>query len=247
MIGELSLIFVAGLLGSSHCIGMCGGFAVILGMTSRGPLDNLARQSAFGAGRIFTYSSLGALAGLLGRRLTAMETGWINLPAGLCLLAGLFLIVQGLSAAGFSLRRAPRGGLPCGGCLSGPLFTTMLQNPGAHNAFLAGVLTGFLPCGLVYAFLSLAASKGDPWSGLLVMGAFGLGTLPLMVVAGVGSTLLSLVARRRLLRAAAWCVVATGGLTVARGAGFLSWPGTDELPDCPFCAAGTPTPTPLPH
>ena len=238
MTSELGFIFVAGLLGSSHCIGMCGGFAVVLGVTSTGRWRGLGRQSAYSLGRIFTYAVLGAIAGLLGHKLTTLGVAStaVRIGAGLCVLAGLFLIVEGLGAAGFSLRRSNATGESCGGCLTSPLLMNFLKAPGLHNAFLAGLMTGFLPCGLVYAFLALAAARTHPLEGMAVMTVFGLGTVPLMVLTGVGSTFLSVVSRRRLLRAAAWCVVVTGMLTVARGAGFLKSSMQQETPDCPFCA-----------
>ncbi|MCA9056350.1 MAG: sulfite exporter TauE/SafE family protein, partial [Planctomycetaceae bacterium] len=147
----------------------------------------------------------------------------------------------GLRSAGFSLWRKNVSGETCGGCLTSPLLMTFLKAPGLHNAFLAGLMTGFLPCGLVYAFLALAAARTNPLEGMAVMTAFGLGTIPLMVLTGIGSTLLSAVTRQRLLRAAAWCVVLTGMLTVVRGAGFLRAASEAETPACPFCAGSTDT------
>lgn len=69
-------------------------------------------------------------------------------------------------------------------CLSGGLLGSLLRTPGWQAAFMAGLLTGFLPCGLVYAYLALATSTNDPLSGLTIMIAFGLGTMPLMILTG---------------------------------------------------------------
>jgi hypothetical protein len=237
MSGELAMIFVAGLLGSSHCIGMCGGFAMILGLDSRSRWRGLPRQCAYSAGRIFTYSTLGAIAGLLGHRLTSLglANSALRIGAGLCVLAGLFLVYEGLRAAGWTLGRRANSNSACGGCFSGPLLSNFLRQQGLTAAFLGGVMTGFLPCGLVYAFLALAAARLNPLEGMAVMAAFGLGTVPLMVAAGVGSTLLSLAGRRRMLRVAAWCVVVTGLLTIVRGAGYLRADNPTQRPACPFC------------
>ena len=234
---ELALTFVAGLLGSSHCVGMCGGFAMMLGLTSSGRWRGARRQLAYSGGRIFTYSVLGAIAGFIGQRLTTLNLVGVaaRVGAGLCILAGLFLIVEGLKAAGYSWRAQQVGRTPTAGCLSAPLLSTFLRARGLHNAFLAGVLTGFLPCGLVYAFLALAAARLDPFAGGAVMTAFGLGTVPLMVATGVGSSFLSLAGRERLLRGAAWCVIITGLLTIYRGAGFLAAADRPDRPACPFC------------
>ena len=100
---------------------------------------------------------------------------------------------------------------------------------------MAGMLTGFLPCGLVYAFLALAATSGGLWSGSLTMVAFGLGTMPLMVLAGSGAALVPPATRVRLLRLAAWCVVIVGLLSLARGFSGLSLPTEDAQVSCPLC------------
>ncbi len=78
-------------------------------------------------------------------------------------------------------------------------------------------MTGLLPCGLVYGFLALACSTASLPRGAATMAAFGLGTVPLMVLTGTGASLVSMVTRRRLLRFAAWCVVLTGIVSLARG------------------------------
>ena len=231
---ELPLVFMAGLLGSSHCIGMCGGFALLIGAGQPQTARNLLVQLVYSIGRISTYVFLGAVGGWLGLRLSGDDRLLRNLPALLCLLAGVFLIVEGLKAAGVRLWGKPQAESATG-CFLGSQFASLLRGGRLENVFAAGILTGFLPCGLVYAFLSLAASTGSVGWGAAVMAVFGLGTVPLMVLTGVGGSLLSLVSRRRMMKAAAWCVVLTGLLTVARGAAFVQL--TDEAPpaDCPFC------------
>ena len=197
---ELPLIFLGGLLGSSHCIGMCGGFAVMIGIAHRDWRRNLAAQLAYSAGRIITYCVLGAAAGQIGLRLERFAGSWINIPATLCIRAGMFLIVEGLAAAGFDLRKW-RKTTPADGplrCTAVPLLASVLRTPGGQNAFAAGLLTSLIPCGLVYAFLSLAATSGNFAGGMLIMGVFARGTVPLMLTTGATASLLSLAQRRRL-------------------------------------------------
>ncbi|HMP06418.1 MAG TPA: sulfite exporter TauE/SafE family protein, partial [Lacipirellulaceae bacterium] len=100
----------------------------------------------------------------------------------------------------------------------------------------AGVATGFIPCGLVYALLLKAAASGTVLNGAATMALFGLGTAPLMIAAGVGGTWVAASTRARLMRAAAWCVVVVGAMTLARGAVQLNAPGDGPAP-CPFCAS----------
>lgn len=232
--GELSLIFVGGLLGSSHCLGMCGGFALLLGSHQKSRKEVWLAQSLYSIGRIFTYTVLGTIAGFIGMRLGHSMTKWINASAILSIVAGLFLIVQGLKAAGIQVWKS-RKPTNSQGCLASPLFKTFFQSKSRVSQFLAGVATGFLPCGLLYGFLALATASQDLLSGGAIMLAFGLGTTPMMMLAGIGGQLLSGVMRLRLLRIAAWCVVLTGGITLYRGAAFLSLEHTEIAPTCPFC------------
>jgi sulfite exporter TauE/SafE len=100
---------------------------------------------------------------------------------------------------------------------------------------LAGVLTGFLPCGLVYGFLALASSSASVWVGLLIMSLFGAGTAPLMILAGAGGSLLALAGRRNLLRVSAVCVCVAGLVSIARGLLFLQNWGVPETARCVLC------------
>jgi sulfite exporter TauE/SafE len=244
---ELPLIFLGGLLGSAHCVGMCGGFAVLIGGEARGIGGNLTRQVLYSLGRIFTYSVLGGGLGYAGLRLAATLPPVVRAQSMLALLAGALLIVAGLSAAGVVPRRLPARWLrgtnhrashaPAPACLSAGLLGTFLRAPGWGHVFLAGVFTGFLPCGLVYGFLALACSTASLAGGAATMAAFGLGTVPLMVLTGASASLLSIVARRRLLRLAAWCVVVVGVVSLSRGVAAMSAADDANGPACPLCAA----------
>ena len=227
------LTMLGGFLGSSHCIGMCGGFAAVIGLRTGSMLGNLRAQLIYSAGRIMSYVTLGAIAGFAGERIGRSLPSYINVPAVLCLIAGVFLVREGLLATG--LFRQQITGQSTTGCLLAPLFSTILKTPGARNTFAAGVVTGLLPCGLVYAFVSLAASSGDLLQGMSTMLAFGLGTVPLMVVTGCSAALLSWAARQRLWQLAAWSVIATGLLTMGRGIGFLNLTAEPKKATCPFC------------
>lgn len=228
------LAMLGGLLGSSHCVGMCGAFAALVGLHTNSVLGNLRAQLVYSLGRLMSYATLGAVAGFAGQRLASSMPQLIHVPAVLCLAAGLVLLREGVLAAGLIRRRI--GSSPSAGCLFGPLFRTILKTPGARNVFVAGIATGLLPCGLVYAFVSLAAASGDMLSGCLLMLAFGAGTIPLMVVTGCGASLLNLAARQRLWQFAAWSVMVTGLLTVGRGVAYLQAAPDHQNGVCPFCA-----------
>lgn len=245
---ELPLVLVGGLLGSAHCLGMCGAFALLIGAPARSWSNNLARQVVYSAGRIFTYSALGAAVGYGVLRMADGLGRWVNVPATVAIVAGVLLVFQGLLATGVIRRgmswlrhalsiQSPSSAAtsPGLGCLVGGMVGTFLRDRRWSSVFLAGVLTGLLPCGLVYAFAALAASTSDPMLGAATMAAFGAGTVPMMVLAGTGAQLLSLAGRQKMLTIAAWCVVLTGALSIARGVSFLQVGDKPQVAGCPLC------------
>lgn len=230
------LICLGGILGSAHCMGMCGGFALSVGIGSRSPADNVVRQMLYSAGRLCTYGFGGATLGYVGLSLMRAAGPWTIAQGALSLSAGLFLAYLGLASLGLIPRFVRWRRSAQRGCQAASLFASYLRSPGWTPPFLAGVLTGFLPCGLVYAFLALAASGGSVWRGTAVMLLFGLGTVPAMVLTGAGASLLGIAFRRRLLRVAAVCVLATGLLSIARGAAAVQAARRGAAgAKCPFC------------
>lgn len=232
---EWPLIFLGGFLGASHCVGMCGAFAVSIGIGATSVRANLRRQALYTLGRTVTYAFGGAAAGVAGMRLQQLSLAAMNPQAMLAIAAGTLLVGQGLHSAGLIpwLRRRH---VAAGYCPAQGLFASFLTAPGAWNAFFAGLLTGFLPCGLVYAYLVLAAGTSSLWQGAAIMGLFGAGTAPLMILTGIGTALLSLRMRSRLLRLAACCVVVTGLITIGRGVSWARPANATTAPACPFCS-----------
>jgi sulfite exporter TauE/SafE len=201
-----------GLLGSAHCIGMCGPIAAALG-TIDVPLRPLVvRHLAYNLGRVFTYAFMGAMAGAAGLWLSQYRLPMIAAQQLFAVVAGVIMLAVGLSVLG--LIRLPRTwAVPE---IFAPLYRGLLNARSVGGFFLAGLANGFLPCGLVYSFVALAAAGGSVAAGWLLMAAFGLGTLPAMLAVGCGSRLLTHAARLRVYRVAAVLIVLLGGVTVAR-------------------------------
>lgn len=234
MLVDALMIVGSGLLGSAHCVGMCGPIVVTIGANTQTPRANLLRQLVYSIGRIVTYSFLGAVGGFAGFWITEkLGTRLVHFQAGFAILAGLLLVVQGMLTAGWI--RLPGAVGSQVSCLAGSFFRQMFQSPGLEGAFAAGIATGFLPCGLVYAFLALAVSTGSLFAGAAIMFCFGLGTIPLMVLTGCGGSLLKVAFRQRLLTLAAICVLVMGATSVARGAAFFLLPSESSRVACPFC------------
>ena len=242
---ELPLVFLAGILGTAHCLGMCGPLALRLSADSSSGRQALARQFLYSFGRILTYTFLGLLTGFCGQWAARNSAALINVPAALAVLAGSVLIWQGMRETGLAARlrwlllprsmasapQAPQQTFACGASL---LFAPFFRGQGYTGALLAGICTGFLPCGLLYGMLTLAASTHHALLGGLTMLVFGLGTTPLMTLAGLSGQLLGVGSRRRLLAAAAWCLLLTGCVSLVRGMSHFSW-GERPAAGCPFC------------
>ncbi|QEG33819.1 sulfite exporter TauE/SafE family protein [Bythopirellula goksoeyrii] len=235
---ELPLILLGGLLGSAHCLGMCGPLAISLSAGAPPGTNHLHRQLIFSMGRIFTYSFCGAIAGFSGAWLTKQSGGFVQSQATLAIFAGTLLVLMGLVTAGVLPRPFYRllGGLPCG---ASTWLKTFLSAPGWTGPLLAGLFTGFIPCGLVYAFLIKAGSTAQLGQGLLTMLAFGIGTIPMMVIVGYGAQFLSLVSRAQIFRIAAWCIVVTGVISITRGAAQFYAPSQNGTASCPLCEQST--------
>jgi sulfite exporter TauE/SafE len=180
---------VAGLAGSGHCLAMCGGIAGALAMRDGGPQaspsSRMVLALAYNLARVASYAVAGALAGLLGGALL-QSVNVAPLSIAFRVLAGAIMIAAAgrllfgwrlldpLEAAGSGLWRRL---LPGAG--------RSARRPGVAGALGLGLAWGWLPCGLSYSMLLLAATTASATSGALVMAAFGVGTLPAMVAATV--------------------------------------------------------------
>lgn len=181
-----SSAFIIGLLGSTHCLGMCGGISASLSMALPVGKGFRFRQSllllSFNFGRIASYALIAALVALVST--SAAQHSKI---AGMALmtLAGLLLIVMGLSMGQWwqGIRFVEKIGTPVWRKLS-PLTKGLLPVNHLWQALALGGLWGWLPCGLVYSTLGWAALQPTVPSAALTMVFFGLGTLPSMLATG---------------------------------------------------------------
>lgn len=231
---DLPLVFVGGLLGSSHCVGMCGPLALALGLPSKNMWQNLRRQLLFSLGRISTYGFMGASSAFGGLWLSQWSWLAVRIQGFLAIAGGIGLVLLGLTTIGV-VPRLRIGWQTTQPCISAGWLKGLLLSGSLLGAFLAGVFTGFIPCGLVYAFLAVAAASGSVVRGWILMTSFGVGTIPLLLLTGCGATTISVAARARILQFAAWCVVIAGAISMARGAGDLHMSQGSRGAACPFC------------
>lgn len=215
------VVFLAGLAGSFHCVGMCGGFACTLGAGHGSGRAMAMRHVAYNGGRLLSYVFLGAMAGWAGRAVCGPGLSAADLTDTVAfgqrlfaVLAGLLMIAMALQILGVH-RRGRSVGIDLG-----PLAATLrplLSAPGPAAPLAFGVLNGFLPCPLVYAFLAQSAAGADPGLGAAIMAAFGAGTLPAMLIIGMLGRLAGPAGLRRGVAVAGCFVLVLGVVTAGRG------------------------------
>lgn len=205
MIGLAGAVLVTSLLGSMHCVGMCGPMALWasgIGQSGQSRGTALARLAAYHLGRAVTFLSAGLLAGWLGG-LATVGGNWLGWQQTAARLAGATMIGLGVwrllnfwypaepYLSGSSANSPPAGGPPgvaripwdrrlslaVSGRLS-RLRPTIARLPVHSRAFAIGIITTWLPCGWLYLFVLVAAATASPLPAVTVMFAFWIGTLP---------------------------------------------------------------------
>ena len=207
--GSILSAFLIGLMGSSHCMGMCGGISTALGFQTQ---QKDTRLISYNIGRIFTYGLIGFIAGFIG---SEVSLALPLLGPVLRTIAGLLLITMGLYLAGWwmGLSKLETLGQNLWRHIQ-PIAAKLLPVTSHPQAFSLGLLWGFLPCGLVYSTLGWALATAEPKASALLMLAFGLGTLPAMLVTGfAGKQVLAFLRGKKARALAAIIMIALGLLT----------------------------------
>ena len=210
-------VLAASLVGSIHCAAMCGAFVCLYsGMIAPRGVAGLPAHVAYNLGRLVSYLTLGFIAGGIGSQIDALGT-LAGVGRAAAIVAGSLMIAWavGIIASSFGARRIP---------LSAPMWArrrlgsfilaTRSWTP-VFRATATGLLTTLLPCGWLYTFVVTASGTGKPLSGALVMGAFWMGTVPLMLGLGLGLHRTVGPVARRLPVASAVVVLVLGLLSIA--------------------------------
>lgn len=182
MEGMLATALLLGMLGSAHCIGMCGPLALAVPSPGRSLPERLASAFALNGGRVVTYALLGAAFGLFGKglQLAGLQQG-VSIALGVVILLGLLAPrvwrrVRLERAAGAFVMR-----------MQG-IMARQLRRTSWEGLFLTGMLNGLLPCGLVYLAAAGALAQDGWWNGAAFMALFGLGTWPALVLLKVSGS-----------------------------------------------------------
>jgi sulfite exporter TauE/SafE len=209
----LTTVFVASLVGSLHCVGMCGPFvAFYSGSDGSAGVRRLLSHAAYSGGRLATYAVFGLAAGTVGAALDVAGSlaGFQRVAA---VAAGATMVLWGVLALlqirGVRIFRHGSGN----GRLAGLFrrgFSLVSDKPPLVRAAVVGLLSGFLPCGWLWAFVVTAAGTGGALAGATVMMAFWAGTVPALLAVGFGTQILSAPLRRHVPAVTAVLLVALG-------------------------------------
>ena len=204
--------FTIGLVGSFHCIGMCGPIAFALPVKKNTPFYRVFSGTIYNIGRITTYILFGVLFGTLGQGIsTASTQQGISIALGIVFILSVILPkslinkINPTSTIGFYISKVKVG------------LSKLLSSSSTPNLLLIGLLNGLLPCGLVYAAIGGSIATGKTIDGALYMFAFGLGTLPMMFTAVLLSNFITIGFRNKIKKLIPVFVIILGCLFILRG------------------------------
>jgi len=202
-----NLAFMIGLLGSIHCVGMCGPLAFSVPSLQTGWAFLVFNKLSYQAGRIISYCLLGILFGLLGRQI------WLaGIQQGVSILSGVLIFAAALSRL-FKFSTGNSKTL-----LIKPFnqaFNYALKHKAKH--LIIGIINGFLPCGFVYLALAGALNTGSVSTAVSYMFWYGLGTVPLMFIAGMSVGFTTAMFRKKINRVVPYFMLCLGVWFILRG------------------------------
>ncbi len=214
MIQLIVAAFTMGLLGSFHCVGMCGPLALSLPLSTNTIWSKFSGAFLYNTGRIITYSVFGFVFGLIGKSASLFGyQQWLSISLGVLII---FFVILPKRISVFSYKNyitvffeKIRSGL-------GNLFSRKNYS----SLFFIGILNGLLPCGLVYMAAAAAVATGDIVDSILFMAFFGLGTLPIMWSLAFFGNYVSIGIRQKIRRAYPYMMMMMGCLLILRGMGL---------------------------
>jgi uncharacterized protein len=203
---------MTGLVGSLHCIGMCGPIAIALPLGNKGLISRITGGIVYNTGRIITYAILGSLFGLLGQ---GIEMAGLQQWASIIL--GVVMILSVVAPALF------RGKLRfeqfffgfAGKLIAG--FRKLFAINSIPSLFLIGLLNGLLPCGLVYVAIAGAINTNGIFNGVIYMIIFGLGTIPIMLAIPLLGNLIGNTFRKKYSKILSVFIIILGIVFILRG------------------------------
>lgn len=199
-----------GLMGSFHCVGMCGPIALSLPLRGDNQFQKISGGVLYNLGRTITYGAMGAVFGLIGEGFEMMGfQRWVSI------VMGALMILSVLVPSVFRNLNTGKN-IPFAGAVRKGIQKLFAQRS-FGGLFLVGLLNGLLPCGLVYLAIAGAIGTGDFMLSVLFMVIFGLGTIPMMLFISLLGNLISIPVRNKINKVIPYLVVVVGLIFVLRG------------------------------
>ncbi|OWY20051.1 sulfite exporter TauE/SafE family protein [Sphingobacteriales bacterium UPWRP_1] len=204
--------FTLGLLGSFHCVGMCGPIALALPFRGNSYWVSALNVLLYNIGRAITYSMLGALLGLAGKGIAL--SGY---QQALSVAIGVLLLLMALLSVNFESRVQQIGLVKQFTGRVKKMLARLLRSNGSITMLGIGVLNGFLPCGFVYMGLAGALTTSGVLQGALFMALFGLGTIPAMLSVSLMGNVVGIELRKKIKQALPVLMMVFAALFILRG------------------------------
>lgn len=205
--------FFMGLIGSVHCIGMCGPIVMALPIAHQTPFQKWQSILLYHTGKITSYTVLGILFGLFGSQLPLH-----GVQENLSIVMGAILLLYVIYVFGIKLKWTPQI------LQFNQLYTFIVKKMGRlfkskHRAvyYLIGGLNGLLPCGMIYVALTSALATQNVLKGGIIMAFFGLGTMPALIMVAIGGQYFGVIFRKKIQSLLPVFIIGMGILLILRG------------------------------
>ncbi|MCK9409408.1 MAG: sulfite exporter TauE/SafE family protein [Bacteroidetes bacterium] len=208
---DLLAAFSLGLIGSMHCVGMCGPLMLAVPSNAASRWSFLLERIIYNAGKAVTYGILGAVLGYAGKRLM------MSIQQDLSIVLGVLLLVTVAVPLGLKSSLERFSPLKYLYRFVKARFAVLMGKRGKTTLFVMGMLNGLLPCGLVYTALIGATVVADVWQSALFMIVFGAGTAPALIAVSITGKLMSVKFRSVLTRALPALSITLAILLILRG------------------------------
>ena len=207
--------FTMGIIGSFHCVGMCGPLALALPLSNDSTYSKFIGALLYNSGRIVTYSLFGLASGLLGKSIALLGfQQWLSILLGTAII--ILLIIPKIFPGKFRQSNTASLFFQKLRHSFGQLFFKKNQSA----LFAIGFLNGLLPCGLVYLAIAAATATGDVKTSILFMAAFGAGTLPVMWSIAFWGNFIGISFRQKIRAAYPYMMLLMACLLIVRGMGL---------------------------
>lgn len=209
---EIFTAFIIGLLGSLHCIGMCGPIALALPTGPAKSIRFYAGRLLYNFGRVITYSVFGLIFGLIGKNLAIVGLQrWVSIVSGVAII--IIVLIPSSAKTGMIMK------LPFGKVTHKikEAFGNLFRKGSLSSMLFIGIVNGLLPCGFVYVGVAGAIAVGDVWLGVVYMALFGLGTIPVMFITSVAGNFISIGVRQKLTKVIPILAILLAVLFILRG------------------------------